>query len=54
MTYLSQAGLVKGPSRGNVIITDEGRAALEANPSRIYLKDTRGVPGLPENQRPYP
>ena len=33
LTYLSQAGLVQRPARGQVQITDAGRAALTANPT---------------------
>ncbi|WP_427136764.1 restriction endonuclease [Pseudarthrobacter sp. S9] len=44
LTYLSQAGLVSRPSRGNVTITDEGRAALDANPSRIGMKTLEAYP----------
>jgi restriction system protein len=38
LTFLSQAGLVERPSRGVVHISEEGRRALEANPSRIDMK----------------
>lgn len=44
LTYLSQAGLVSRPSRGNVTITDEGRAALDANPLRIGMKTLEAYP----------
>ncbi|MGB4916251.1 MAG: restriction endonuclease [Propionicimonas sp.] len=37
LTYLSQAGLVERPARGQVRITAEGRVALEVNPSRIDM-----------------
>jgi restriction system protein len=48
LTYLSQAGLVSRPSRGNVVITDEGRAALDANPSRIDMKTLEAYPAYLE------
>ena len=35
LTYLSQAGLVNHPARGQVQITPEGQAALAGNPARI-------------------
>ena len=35
LTYLTQAGLAERPTRGQVAITDEGRAALAAHPQRI-------------------
>lgn len=37
LTYLSQAGLVERPARGQVRITAEGRAALARNPERIDM-----------------
>lgn len=48
LTYLSQAGLVSRPSRGNVIITDEGHAALKANTSRIDTKTLEAYPAYLE------
>jgi restriction system protein len=48
LTYLSQAGLVARPSRGQVVITDEGRAALDANPSRIGMKTLEAYPAYLE------
>ncbi|UIJ35127.1 restriction endonuclease [Allobranchiibius sp. GilTou73] len=48
LTYLSQAGLVTRPSRGHVKITDDGRAALEANPSRIDMKTLEAYPAYLE------
>ncbi|NNG38061.1 restriction endonuclease [Flexivirga sp. ID2601S] len=44
LTYLSQAGLVARPSRGHVVITDDGRAALRANPTRIDMKTLEAYP----------
>jgi restriction system protein len=38
LTYLTQAGLAARPSRGHVAVTEEGRAALAANPERIDMK----------------
>jgi len=37
LTYLSQAGLVERPARGQVQISDEGRTALDRNPTRIDM-----------------
>lgn len=48
LTYLSQAGLVTRPSRGYVVITDEGRGALDANPSRIDMKTLEAYPAYLE------
>lgn len=48
LTYLSQAGLVARPNRGHVTITDEGRAALDANPSRIDMKTLEAYPAYLE------
>lgn len=48
LTYLSQAGLVARPSRGQVSITDEGRAALAANPTRIDMKTLEAYPAYRE------
>jgi restriction system protein len=48
LTYLSQAGLVSRPSRGNVVITDEGHAALKANNSRIDMKTLEAYPAYLE------
>lgn len=36
--YLKQAGLLRYPSRGNFVITEEGRKALAENPGRIDNK----------------
>lgn len=44
LTYLSQAGLVARPNRGHVVITDDGRAALAANPLRIDMKTLEAYP----------
>ena len=38
LTYLAQAGLVERPVRGQVLITDEGRGVLAANPDRVDVK----------------
>lgn len=48
LTYLSQAGLIARPSRGQVVITDEGRAALEANSLRIDMKTLEAYPAYLE------
>lgn len=37
LTYLSQAGLVERPARGQVRITEVGRKALDRNPGRIDM-----------------
>lgn len=44
MTYLNQAGLVTRPTRGQITITDEGRAALRAHPERIDNKVLEAFP----------
>lgn len=44
LTYLSQAGLVARPNRGHVVITDDGRAALTANPDRVDMKTLEAYP----------
>lgn len=44
LTYLSQAGLVARPDRGHVVITDDGRAALTANPDRVDMKTLEAYP----------
>lgn len=44
LTYLSQAELVARPNRGQVVITDNGRAALAANPARIDMKTLEAYP----------
>jgi restriction system protein len=46
LTYLSQGGLVARPSRGIVVITDEGRAAPGREPVADRYEDTRGVSGI--------
>lgn len=48
LTYLSQAGLVRRPSRGQVQITDVGRAALHENPARIDMKVLDAYPSYLE------
>ncbi len=48
LTYLSQAGLVRRPSRGHVTITPEGRDALAANPDRIDMKVLEAYPAYLE------
>jgi restriction system protein len=48
LTYLSQAGLVGRPSRGQVVITDDGRAALAAHPTRIDMKVLEAYPSYLE------
>lgn len=48
LTYLSQAGLVQRPARGQVQITDAGRAALKANPNRIDMKLLERYPSYVE------
>lgn len=48
LTYLSQAGLVQRPSRGHVQITDEGRAALASNPTRIDMHVLEAYPAYLE------
>ena len=48
LTYLSQAGLVQRPARGQVQITDAGRAALTANPTRIDMKVLEQYPSYLE------
>lgn len=44
LTYLSQAGLVARPGRGHVEITNEGRVALDANPTEINMKTLEAYP----------
>ncbi|WP_345508331.1 restriction endonuclease [Terrabacter aeriphilus] len=44
LSYLTQAGLVAKPSRGQVVISDEGQAALSANPDRIDMKTLEAYP----------
>lgn len=48
LTYLAQAGLVARPSRGQVIITEEGRAALASYPNRIDMKALEAYPAYLE------
>ncbi len=48
LTYLSQAGLVERPVRGQVRITDLGRAALASNPTRIDMKVLEQYPSYLE------
>lgn len=48
LTYLAQAGLVARPSRGQVIITDEGRAALTTYPTRMDMKALEAYPAYLE------
>lgn len=48
LTYLTQAGLAARPSRGHVAITDEGRAALAANPERVDMKTLEDFPAYLE------
>lgn len=48
LTYLSQAGLVARPNRGHVVITDDGRAALAANPTRVDMKTLEAYPAYLE------
>jgi restriction system protein len=48
LTFLSQAGLVERPSRGVVRITEAGRQALAANPSRIDMKVLEQFPSYLE------
>lgn len=38
LTYLSQAGLVNRPARGQVQITESGQAVLAGNPNRVDLR----------------
>src|SRR3712207_6959806 len=45
-THLSKAGLLERPGRGSVRITDRGREALRANPTRVdmsYLADRKST-----------
>lgn len=44
LTYLSQAGLVARPNRGQVVITGDGQAALAANPTRVDMKTLEAYP----------
>ncbi|HET7475342.1 MAG TPA: restriction endonuclease [Dermatophilaceae bacterium] len=48
LSYLVQAGLASRPSRGQVAITDEGRAALAANPVRIDMRTLEAYPAYLE------
>ncbi|MGO8879788.1 MAG: winged helix-turn-helix domain-containing protein, partial [Desulfomonilaceae bacterium] len=43
--YLSKAGLLATPSRGNYQITDEGKNVLSQNPERIDMKFLEQFPG---------
>lgn len=45
-TYLSQAGLVERPGRGQTRITPAGKDALRANPSRIDMKTLESYPAF--------
>lgn len=54
-TYLKKAGLLAQPSRGVVVITDEGRKALAANPDGInadWLNRFEGYRDFIEASRP--
>lgn len=48
--YLKQAGLLRYPSRGNFITTDEGNRVLEGNPQRIDITFLRQFPLFREFQ----
>lgn len=48
LTYLSQAGLVARPSRGIVQISEQGRAALAANRTRIDMRTLEDYPSYRE------
>lgn len=48
VSYLSQAGLVARPSRGQVQITTEGRTALDRYPDRIDMKVLEAYPAYRE------
>lgn len=48
LSYLAQAGLVDRPSRGNVVINDAGREALELYPDRIDMKTLEAYPSYRE------
>ncbi len=44
LTYLFQAGLISRPRRGHSLITEQGRAALVSNPTRIDMKALEAYP----------
>ncbi len=46
LTYLSKAGLVERPARGHVVITELGKQALAANPTKIDIKFLMQYPGF--------
>lgn len=48
ITYLSQAGLVDRPGRGQVVITAVGRTALDRYPERIDMKVLEAYPAYVE------
>lgn len=48
ITYLSQAGLVERPARGQVLITASGRDALRDNPDRIDMHTLERYPSYLE------
>lgn len=45
LSYLSRAGAVERPSRGNYLITETGRQLLRTYPSGMVEKDLRSIPG---------
>ena len=47
-TYLKKAGLVSSPKRGRLVITEEGRQLLAANPDAITLKTLDGFESFRE------
>jgi len=47
-TYLAQAGLVERPQRGTVVITSQGRLALQQNPERIDTTVLEAYPSFVE------
>lgn len=44
ITYVFQAGLIERPVRGQMRLTDAGRAALVANPERIDMSVLQRYP----------
>lgn len=47
-TYLKNAGLLANPSRGQVQITESGRALLSTNPASLSASDLMAIPSFVE------
>ncbi len=46
ITYMGKAGLVARPSRGRVVITEQGHQALAKKPAKIDIAFLMGYPGF--------